>query len=132
VARVRAYAQDARGVEREVASSEFRVEAGGLIRYVGDTAEPSESSGVLVSSVATPVGPSSQLTITPPSYDRGTYDGGTAGGPITQMYAVDPNKPIITETLPDGTTITYLNYLNPEMRMQAKKWAIGYRSITDF
>jgi hypothetical protein len=40
------------------------------------------------------------------------------------MYAVDPNKPVITETLPDGTTITYLNYLNPEMRMQAKKWAM--------
>jgi hypothetical protein len=42
VARVRAYAQDARGVEREVASSEFRVEAGGLIRYVGDVMKPPE------------------------------------------------------------------------------------------
>jgi hypothetical protein len=41
------------------------------------------------------------------------------------MYAVDPNKPIITETLPDGTTITYLNYLNPEMRMRARDWAMG-------
>jgi hypothetical protein len=88
---VRAYALDARGVEREVASSEFRVEAGGLIRYVGDTTEPSESSGVLVSSVAAPVNSSSQLTIPPPSYDRGIYDGGTLGGPITQWYTVDPS-----------------------------------------
>jgi hypothetical protein len=42
VARVRAYALDARGVEREVASSEFRVEAGGLVRYVGDVMKPPE------------------------------------------------------------------------------------------
>jgi hypothetical protein len=41
------------------------------------------------------------------------------------MYAVDPNKPYITETLPDGTIITYLNYLNPEMRRRARDWAMG-------
>jgi hypothetical protein len=41
------------------------------------------------------------------------------------MYAIDPGKPIITETLPNGTTITYLNYLDPEMRRRARDGAIG-------
>ena len=56
VARVRAHALDARGVEREVASSEFRVEAGGEVRELGNITEVAEEvPEVLVSSGVTPV-----------------------------------------------------------------------------
>jgi len=129
VAKVRAYAVDARGVEREVASSEFRVEAGGQIRYVGDTTERVESvPEVFVSSGSTPVTLVTPAEIQLPWVPMlGIYDGGSLGGPITQYYTATG---AVTETLPDGRTITYPNYLNPKLRELAKRIVMGMSSYS--
>jgi len=86
VARIWAYALDARGVEREVAGSEFRVEAGGEARYVGDVLLTDENSRVLSSTEGEKV---SGLLSLDDNFLRGIYDGGSAGGPITQFFTVN-------------------------------------------
>ena len=92
--------------------------------FVGTTEVREYVPEVLVSSGTTPVVPL-EIQIPQTPILMGIYDGGSLGGPITRYYTATG---AITETLPDGRTITYPNYLNPELRELARERAIRMSS----